>query len=151
MKPLLVLIATFLLALVVFKFFKGNCQTVKSGNIALCCMLILTAIGHFKFTQGMAMMLPEFIPFRTELVYITGVLEFVLAIGFLFPKYKYVIGVIFIAFLVLSLPFNIYAAVKQVNYETADYTGKGLAYLWFRVPMQLFLIVWTFYFSLKQS
>ena len=151
MKPLLVLIATFLLALVVLKFFKGNWQTVKSGNIALCCMLILTTIGHFKFTQGMAMMIPDFIPARTELVYSTGALEFVLAIGFLFPKYRYSIGVIFIAFLVLSLPANIYAAVKHVNYETADYTGKGLAYLWFRVPMQLFLIAWIFYFSVKKG
>lgn len=151
MKPLLVLIVTFLTALVVLKLLTGTWQTIKSGNIALCCMLILTTIGHFKFTQGMAMMLPEFIPAKTELIYITGVLEFVLAIGFLFPKYRYVIGAIFIAFLVLSLPANIYAAVKQVNYETADYTGKRLVYLWFRVPMQLFLIVWTFYFSVKQS
>lgn len=149
MKPLIVLIITFLISVLILKLSTGGYHIIKSGNIALCCMLILTAIGHFKFTQGMAMMLPDFIPSRTLLIYITGILEFALAIGFLFPKYRYIVGIIFIVFLVLTLPANIYAAMKHVDYETATYTGKGLSYLWFRVPMQIFLIIWTLLFCIK--
>ncbi|AXG74355.1 hypothetical protein DVK85_08975 [Flavobacterium arcticum] len=149
MKPLFVLLLTFLLATGIFKIFTTEYQYVKSGTIALCCMLLLTAIGHFKFTSGMALMLPDFIPAKRFIIYSTGFLEILLAIAFLFPKYRYAAGIIFIIFLILSLPFNIYAAIKHVNYETASYDGKGLLYLWFRIPMQLFLIVWTLIFALR--
>ena len=42
------------------------------------------------------------------------------------------------------LPANLSAAARKVNYQTGTLDGPGRAYLWFRVPMQLLLIFWTY-------
>jgi hypothetical protein len=46
------------------------------------------------------------------------------------------------------LPANIYAAMNHIDYETGENNGKGPAYLWFRIVVQLFFIAWIGYFSL---
>jgi uncharacterized membrane protein len=56
-------------------------------------------------------------------------------------------GIALIIFFLLILPANIYAAIKKVDYEKATYEGKGIGYLWFRVPLQIFFIAWVYYFA----
>jgi uncharacterized membrane protein len=150
MKPLLLLIAAFALSSVVSEFATGNWRLIFNGNLAMCLMLCFTAFGHFKFTTGMTMMLPEFIPLKMELVYFTGIAEIVLGLALLFPSLRYVAGLVLIVLFILMLPANIHAAIKHVNYETAAYDGKDISYLWIRVPMQVLFIVWVLYFSVKK-
>ena len=38
--------------------------------------------------------------------------------------------------------------MKNLDLEKATYTGNGLTYLWFRIPLQLFFIAWVWYFAL---
>ncbi len=114
-------------------------------------MLIFTAIGHFRFAEGMAMMLPASIPFRKPLVYFTGVIEVVVGFGLLLPTWRKLHGWLLILFLILVLPANIYASLKQVDYEKATYDGLGLSYLWFRVPLQIFFIVWVYFFAVLNA
>jgi uncharacterized membrane protein len=121
---------------------------IFAGNLSMCLMLFLTATGHFLFTKGMVMMLPSFIPFKTTCVYFTGILEMILGIALLFPSFRSNAGIILVAFFIFILPTNIYASLKHLNLEKADYSGAGPGYLWFRIPMQLFLIGWIFYFSI---
>jgi uncharacterized membrane protein len=148
MKPLLVLLSFFAVASLLFKIFSGSWHITVTGNFALSIMLLFTAIGHFKFTSGMAAMLPRIFPLKKAIVYVTGVLEILLAAGFIFPQFRLLAGVVFIIFLILALPSNIRAAFLHINYETGERNGRGPAYLWFRVPMQLFLLLWVFYFSI---
>jgi uncharacterized membrane protein len=150
MKPLILLIAVFAIAAVIAQFSTGNWNLVFSGNLAMCIMLFLTAFGHFKFTKGMTMMLPGLIPFKTQLVYFTGIAEIVLGLALTFPSLRYGAGIILIVIFILLLPANIYAAFKHINYETAAYNGKGLGYLWIRIPMQVLFILWVLYFSVKK-
>src|SRR5690606_37901243 len=107
-----------------------------AGRIAMSAMLVFTAVGHFAFNKGMAMMLPDFFPYKTGIVYMTGLFEVVLAIGLLLPHYRTVTGWTLIVFLLLVLPANIYAAVHQLDYQKATFDGPGLRYLWFRIPLQ---------------
>jgi uncharacterized membrane protein len=111
-------------------------------------MLFLTASGHFLFTKGMTMMVPPFMPYKTFLVYLTGVAELALGIGLLFHSSRHLAGILLIAMFAFLLPANIYAASKRLNYQKADHTGAGLSYLWFRVPLQLLFFGWLIYFSL---
>jgi uncharacterized membrane protein len=113
-------------------------------------MLIFTAIAHFAFSPGMEMMLPSFIPYKPAVIYFTGVIEFAAAIGILIPGLRVVTAWLLIAFFILILPANIYAAIKNVDYQKAAYDGNGLNYLWFRLPLQLFFIVWTYLFAIKE-
>lgn len=149
MKPLLVLISVFITTLLVLKLVKGSVRVALSGRIAMAAMLLFTAIGHFAFTKGMALMLPDFIPHRELLVYLTGIIEVVAAIGLLIPGLRNLTGWFLIAFFLLILPANIFAAIKHVDYQNADFNGQGLDYLWFRIPLQIIFILWIYFFCCK--
>ena len=149
MKPLFVLFGVFAISILATKVFQGKYQVPLSGRIALSMMLVFTAIAHFVFTRGMEMMLPSFIPFKTEVVYLTGIIEVAAAIGLLIPSFRLVTAWLLIAFFFLILPANIYAALKHVDYQSADNGGNRINYLWFRIPLQLLFIIWTYVFVIK--
>ncbi|QEE51077.1 hypothetical protein FUA48_16295 [Flavobacterium alkalisoli] len=150
MDVVIVLSVFFVLSALYFKLVKKTYKWKVSGNIAMCAMLMFTAIGHFLFTKGMGMMLPPFIPYKEFVVYLTGVMEIAFGLLLLFPKYRKRTGIILIIFFILILPSNIYAALHHVNLKTADFSGNGPVYLWFRIPLQLFFICWVYLFSIKK-
>lgn len=145
MKPLFVLLGVFIACLLITKLIRGNYEIALSGRIALSAMLVFTAIGHFIFTKGMSLMMPDGIPYREEVIYFTGILELVIAVGLLLENYSVVSAWVLIVFLLLVLPANIYACFKELDYQNATFDGNGLAYLWFRIPLQLFFIAWTYF------
>lgn len=149
MKPLIVLLVVFGLSLCVTKFIRGNFEIALSGRIAMSLMLIFTAIAHFAFTKGMAMMLPNFIPYKTQMIYLTGIIEIVAAIGLFIPNVRVITAWLLIVFFILILPANIYAALKQIDYQKGSFDGHGLTYLWFRIPLQILFIVWTYLSTIK--
>ena len=149
MKPLTILLSVFCVSLLVMKFVRGNAEFALSGKIAMSAMLIFTALGHFAFTEGMSKMLPGFIPFKTETVYLTGVIEILAAIGLLIPNFRVVTAWLLIVFFILILPANVYAAIKHINYQKGTFDGNGLMYLWFRIPLQVLFIVWTYFSAIK--
>lgn len=151
MIVLLVLIISFALSCGIFEIISGDPNFLFSGNIALCIMLLFTAMGHFKFPDGMAKMIPSFIPSKKELVFITGVLEILAGLALLFPLFRYSAGVFLILFFIAILPANIYAAINQLDYQKGTYDGNGLKYLWFKIPMQLFLISWVWFFAIYNT
>ena len=107
-------------------------------------MLLFTAMGHFMFPKGMAMMIPAFIPFKLGLVYVTAGIEILGAIGLHLPEWRLVTGWMLITFFVLILPANIKAAMERLDFQKATYNGNGPSYLWFRIPLQLFFIAWVY-------
>lgn len=149
MKPLIVLLSVFAVSLLTTKFVRGNFELALSGRIAMSAMLVFTAVAHFSFTKGMAMMLPDFIPFKTETVYLTGIIEIAAAIGLFIPNFRIVTAWLLIAFFILILPANIYAAIKHIDYQKGTFGGNGLTYLWFRVPLQILFIIWVYLSSIK--
>lgn len=149
MKPLVVLFVTFLLSLSAAWLFKNQWDYVLAGNIAMSVMLLFTALGHFMFTEGMTMMLPDFIPFKREVVILTGIIEICAAVSILIPGLRYLVSILLIIFFLLILPANINAALKNVDYQNAGYGGYGINYLWFRVPLQLLFIAWLWLFNIK--
>jgi uncharacterized membrane protein len=144
METVITLVGTFLVSLIVLRIKYKQYKFALSGRIAMSAMLVLTAVGHFLFTRGMAMMLPDFIPYRIELVYLTGFIELAAAIGLLLPKYSKTTAWLLIIFFIVLLPANIYAAIHHVNLQTAAFDGSGPEYLWFRIPLQLFFITWVY-------
>lgn len=149
MKPLIILLLAFVFALLALKIFRKKYEIALSARIAMSVMLLFTAIGHFVYTEGMSMMMPGFIPYKTELVYFTGVVEIAAAIGLVIPSLKIPTAWLLILFFILILPANVYAAIKHVDYQKASYEGSGLSYLWFRVPLQILFIIWTYLSTIK--
>lgn len=149
MKPLIVLIIAFGLSVLVIKLTTHKYRFLLSGRIAMSVMLVFTAVGHFMFTKGMALMIPGFIPFKTEMVYLTGSIEIMAAIGLLIPPFRVLTAWLLILFFLLLLPANIRAAIKHIDIENGTFNGSGLTYLWFRIPLQVLFIAWTYISSIK--
>ena len=149
MKPLLVLIIIFVITIFAIRLIENRYDIPSSANIAMSAMLFFSAMGHFIYTKGMTMMIPYFIPLKTIIVYFTGVLEIVLGIGLLFPCLRSYFAWITIFFFILLLPANINAAIKHINYQKGSFNGSGLAYLWFRIPLQIFFILWIYLSSIN--
>ena len=149
MKPLIILLLSFTISLFVIKLIKKEYDFALSARIAMSIMLVFTAIGHFAFTKGMSMMIPEFIPFKENVVYITGIFEILLAIGLQIPKLRLVSGWILVIFFLLILPANIYASIHKVNYQNGTFDRNGLLYLWFRIPLQILFIIWTYISTIR--
>lgn len=87
-------------------------------------------------------MLPPSIPYRVELICVTGIFELLGAIGVWLPHLTRLTGLLLIIMLVGVLPANIYSAVQRVDFGGH---GAGPLYLLVRVPFQLFVICWTYF------
>lgn len=147
--PEFILLSVFLISLTALKVIYKEYKFALSGRIALAAMFITTGIAHFVFVKGMSLMLPDFIPYKFTLVYFTGVIELIAAVGILVPKYRKTTGWLLILFLVLIIPSNIYATIKHVNLEDATFDGAGPDYLWYRIPLQIFFIGWVYFSCIK--
>jgi uncharacterized membrane protein len=148
MKPLFVLLGTFFIAFFFLRLTNGWWDYRLPARIAMAAMLLFTAIAHFVFTRGMTMMLPDFVPFKKAMVYITGVAELACAVGMLLNAWFPLAGMMLTLLFMLMLPANIHAALKRINYEKGTLDGKGPGYLWFRVPLQFFFVAWIYFLIL---
>ena len=116
------------------------------GRISVALVFVFTSVGHFIKTTAMAEMLPGWVPMRVPLIYITGVLELLGASAILIPTLSRYAGIGLGIFLLLILPSNIYAAFQRVDFGGH---GAGPIYLLVRLPLQLFLIGWIYWFAVR--
>lgn len=144
---LLLLVAPYLILTLAGRWIDGlRMAPAARARVGLTLFFLFTALGHFIRTEEMAEMLPPSIPYRVELIYITGVLELLGAVGVWAPRLTRLTGLCLILMLVGMLPANIYSAVHRVDFGGH---GAGPAYLLVRVPFQLFVIWWA-YFATEQ-
>lgn len=117
------------------------------GVLGLSLMLLFAGVGHFIVNKQMTQLLPDFLPFKELQIYLTGILEFIVAIGLLIKDRRKFFGWVAIIMFVVFLPFNIYGAYQEVDFGGH---GWGLKYLFLRVPLQLIFIVWAYLFCIKK-
>ncbi|HEX8639394.1 MAG TPA: hypothetical protein VF692_15095 [Pyrinomonadaceae bacterium] len=147
MAPLIFLLAAFGILFAADKFFLNNKLTLSLvGRAALAVMLIVTGTAHFTSTDLMVEMLPAFLPFKKEIVYFTGVCEFLAIIGLLWDKTSKLTAVTLMIFFAAILPANVIGSIKQVRLGGME---NGVMYLLFRVPLQILFIFWAYYFGIR--
>jgi uncharacterized membrane protein len=121
-----------------------------SAAHAMAVMLVLTASAHFVPASVTAMpnhadlvrMVPPVVPFADAMVYLTGVLELLGAVGLVLAATRRAAAIGLAALYLLLLPANVYAAIADVPFNGAEPTP-----LWLRVPQQVLYIaiaVWVF-------
>lgn len=120
--------------------------TVRA-RVALSLFFAFTGIGHFVKPAAIASLLPAATPYRMEIVYVTGVLELLAAIGIWLARWRQLTGLLLIVMLISFLPANVYGAMQRVDFGGHE---LGPAYLLARIPFQLLLIAWT-YIATEQS
>lgn len=134
MEPLVTLLVVFAVA----SLWLGRRRNLAlAGRIALAAMLVLTGASHFTMTEALAQMVPPGLPDPVLLVLATGVLELALALA-LIVRPSRALGWVLAGLFVALLPANIHSAIAGVGYG-----GHGVAYLWFRIPLQALFIGWA--------
>jgi uncharacterized membrane protein len=118
-----------------------------AAAIGLVFMFIFTAVGHFVQTEPMSQMLPPWVPQRVLLVYLTGILEFAIAIGFVAEMLRRLTGWVTAIMLLLFFPANLYAAINQVPIGGHAW---GPVYLLIRAPLQLVILLWVYWFTIRR-
>jgi uncharacterized membrane protein len=118
----------------------------QRGRVSLALLFLFTGLGHFVNPEPMAAMLPDSVPARVPLIYVTGVFEWAGAIGLLLPRYARATGACLVAFLIAVFPANVFAALNHVGMGGHD---AGPAYLLVRAPFQVGLIWWTYHFAVR--
>ena len=120
----------------------------NAAAVGLALLFVFTGSGHFVDAESMTQMLPEWVPGRLLIVYITGVLEFALAAGFILRNSRRTAGWVAAVLLVLFFPANIYAAIHHAP-QGGHAWGPG--YLLIRGPLQLFILLWDYWFLLRKN
>lgn len=110
-----------------------------AAAIGLGLLFVFTGIGHFAQTQVMALMLPAWMPARVPLVWLTGLVEFVIALGFFMPRTRRIAGWTAAVVLVAFFPANIHAALNHVPMGGHAW---GPQYLLLRAPVQVVILAW---------
>jgi uncharacterized membrane protein len=117
-----------------------------SAAHGLALMLLMTASAHFVPGDVTAMpnhddlvaMVPPAVPLASAVVYLTGVLELLGAVGLVVERTRRPAGICLALLFVAMLPANIYAAVEGVEFAGAPPTP-----LWQRVPEQVLYIAFA--------
>lgn len=117
-------------------------------HLGLALVFAFTGLGHFLKTDEMAEMLPPWVPGRRQVIQVTGVLEVLFAVCLFIPLLMRPAGYLIVAFLIVVLPSNVYATMRRI-----DFGGHraGPVYLLARVPLQLVLIAWTYWFVIRPA
>jgi len=110
---------------------------------ALAIMLFMTGSAHFVPAgvtlmpnhADMVAMVPPAVPFPSAMVYITGVLEFLGALGLIIVRTRRAAGYCLTLLFVVMLPANIYAATANI-----PFAGEPPTPLWQRIPEQILYI-----------
>ena len=110
---------------------------------SLAAFFFVAGILHFVRDNEFAAIVPPLLPFPLAIVWITGVMELVLAAGLIIPKYRKRAGLLFAPYLLAVLPANIYMAMEGI--PLGEMAASPTA-LWVRVFLQfplIALILWA--------
>ena len=103
---------------------------------------IYVGIDHFVHTGWYERIIPPFLPFKTSLVFISGVFEVILGFSLFIPNKRYLAGWGLIILLIMVYPANIYLAWTD---------GRALnvspLIAWGRLPLQLVFIGLAYWHS----
>ena len=114
---------------------------------ALAVMFLVTATSHFApMKEDLIKMVPRGLPYPRQIVFVTGVLEILGALGLLLPATRVAAAYCLIALLIALFPANVHAALKQIPLR-----GKRPTPLWMRLPMQLIWIALLLWIALTIS
>lgn len=144
----------FLLAILVVPFwlatliFRDSSKSRFYGVVGLSLLFIVAGAAHFVKTGMMTQLLPPWVPLPVLVIYVTGIVELIVAAGLLNSGTRKDFGWIAIILFVLFLPANIYGAYSRVELGGHEW---GLKYLALRIPIQIFFIFWAYWFCVREK
>ncbi|MDG2341634.1 MAG: DoxX family protein [Cytophagales bacterium] len=106
---------------------------------------VIVGIKHFIDPNYFLAIIPPYLPYHLELVYISGVFEIAFGLMILIPKYRYWGSIGLILLLVAVFPANIYLAQSTQAQEAIGATQDIATW---RLPVQG-IFIWIAYWIRK--
>lgn len=108
----------------------------------LAAVFVSAGVFHFLRPVFYGRMVPPYLPWPHLLVVISGFAAMILGGLLVVPRFSRLAGWGLIALLIAVLPANIHMALHPNLFP-----GFPPAALWIRLPMQLVLMAWAFWFT----
>ena len=116
---------------------------IKSFLIIISSIFyVIVGIKHFIEPEYFLSIVPPYLPYHLELVYISGLFEILFGLLILLPKYRYYGAIGLILLLLAVFPANIYLAQSK---EAQEAIGATQQIATWRLPIQGVLIWIAFY------
>ena len=113
---------------------------------AMSIFYVLNGVNHFRSTDLYLAIMPPYLPYHLELVYVSVVIEIVLGLLLLVIKARKWAAWGIILLLIAIFPANIY----HLTSGGAD-LGTPVWALWVRLPFQLLFIGWAYWYTRFES
>lgn len=113
-------------------------------RVILAVSLGVIGVLHFAVSEPFVKIVPDFLPYHLELVYISGFFEILGAIGLLVPPVSQAAAWGIIALFIAVFPANINMAVNHIHIDGVPDSP------WFqavRLPLQAVLIAWAYWYT----
>lgn len=103
-------------------------------------VIALLGINHFINPDAYERIIPPGVPAERALVFVSGAVEALAALGTMHPRTRRLAGKVLIGTLVAIYPANVYMALYPERFE---WVPGGEATLYARLPLQFVLIYWA--------
>ena len=105
-------------------------------------LFMVAGAYHFVNPDFYIPMMPPYLPWHRELIYLSGVCEIVLGALLLVPRFAPYAAWGLIALLIAVFPANLHMALNPSLYPGFSPVGQ-----WLRLPAQGLLIAWAYWFT----
>lgn len=112
----------------------------KIALFGLTLQFVGVGVVHFTDPDAFLPLMPAYLPYHLELVYLSGVFEIGLGIAVLIPKVRRIAGFGLVALLIAVYPANINMALHP---EPFVEQGISLAFIYGRLPFQFLFMGWA--------
>ena len=112
---------------------------------AMAAGLIYIGVNHFIDPDFFLKIMPPYLPWHLELVYISGFFEILLGVLLLVKKYRYYAGWGLIFLFIAVYPANIYLAFNEAPQKALDISPFVAS--WVRLPLQFVIIAMAYWYT----
>jgi len=117
-----------------------------SLNVVLLALFYLVAgLNHFRVPEAYLPIMPDYLPYPLELVFLSGFFEVVLGLLVLPRRTRKAAGWGLVALLIAVFPANIHMALHAESFPIV-----APALLWLRLPFQGVLIAWVYFAAIVE-
>lgn len=111
-----------------------------TGAIVFGVFMVAAGVAHFVNPDFYLRIMPPWLPWHEELVWLSGLCEVVAGVLVLIPRTRRVGGLIAIAVLLGVFPANLWMAVDRSIWPEIPLWAR-----WVRLPAQAVLIYWAWW------
>lgn len=105
-------------------------------------LFTLAGLNHFLDTAFYVSIMPPYLPWPVELVYASGAAEVLIGVSLFFRRIERLAAWGAIALIVAVTPVHVHMVMHP-----ALYPQFSEALLWARLPLQVLLIAWAYWFT----